>query len=141
MSKLRLVVAFDASFETSPGKKSHFCYVILMADNKRRSLIVHQASCRCRRVSRSVMAAEIHALVNVFNNEYITRALLVKMLRHSIDIEAYVHSQKIFNIIAKNNNTSERRLQFDVFALRESYRQGELKKRGWNPGTKMRQMY
>jgi len=52
-----------------------------------------------------------------------------------LDIDAYVDSKTVFNEVAKQSSTLEKRLQIDVHALRESHSKGELRYLAWIPGN------
>ena len=73
---------------------------------------------------RSVMAAKVHALVLGFDYAYVIREAVEEPLGRRVEIEAYVDSRTLFNVIAKDSPTAERRFQIDVLALRESYQKG-----------------
>lgn len=135
MPSVRVVVISDASFANAPGLKSQLGFVILMADENRTANIVHYGSCRCHRVTRSVMASEVHALIHAVDIGMIVRDALNELLNRNVEMEAFVDSRTLFNVVTKNSNTAERRLQIDIFALRESYKNGELKRIGWIKGN------
>lgn len=66
----------DASFGNAPKDKSQLCYIVLLADKYYNSNIIHFASSRFRRVTRSVMAREIHALVLDFDAMFTLQHLI-----------------------------------------------------------------
>lgn len=88
----------------------------------------------CRRVSRSVIAAEVQGHLLGFDYAFFSRKLLYEILRRKMDLEAYTDWKTLFNIVAKDEATKERRLQIDFFALRESYEEGEFSRIWWIPG-------
>ena len=55
--------------------------------------------------------------------------------REIIEIDCYLASRTVFNIIARNSATLEKRLQIDVHALREIHARGELRDLAWIPGA------
>lgn len=67
MTSIHVVVLSDASFANARYMRSLLGFVTLMAGEQRRANIFHYASKRCHRVSRSAMAAEVHALVHAFD--------------------------------------------------------------------------
>lgn len=109
--------------------------VIRLADERRKGNVVHYGSSRCHRVTRSVMAAEVHALVLAFDFGYIIRDATEQLLDRRIEMEAFVDSRTLFNVVAKNGSTTERRLQIDIMASKKSYPPEELQKIGWIPGS------
>lgn len=67
MDNVRPVLVTDASFDNSGDFKNPLGFDILMKDITGVSNIVHYASTRCRRVTRSILEAEVHALVLGFD--------------------------------------------------------------------------
>lgn len=133
METMRMVLISDASFANARGGKSQLGYIVAMVDGTGRANIIHFASNRCRRVTRSVMASEIHALVIGFDNAFALNHLAQEVLNRKIILDAYVDSRTLFDVIARDGRTSEKRLQIDIHALRQSYSQGELQQLGWIP--------
>lgn len=136
LETVRLVLLSDASFGNAAGLKSQLGYLIMMVDSDDNCNIVHYGSNRCKRVARSVMAAEIQALVLGFDYAFVVKDLIEEILGHHISLDALIDSRTVFNVIAKDAQTAERRLQIDVLALRQSYDAGELERIGWIPGDK-----
>ena len=127
----RLVLFTYASFANAKGLKSQIGFVLVLADDSGDANIIHYGSSRCKRVTRSVMAAEIHALVYGFDNAYVARDMLEELLAKQVHIDSYVESRALFYVVTKNSSTLEKRLQIDVFALRESHARGELRYLAW----------
>ena len=76
------------------------------------------------------MAAEIVAFVHGCDNDYTVRDLLQELLGVQVPLEGYLDSRTVFNIIAKNAMTVEKRLQIDAFGIRESCDRGEIRTLG-----------
>jgi len=70
------------------------------------------------------MAAELHALIYGFDNAYLVRDILEEVLQQKIEIDGYLDSRTVFNVVAKSSSTLEKRLQIDVHALRTSRKRG-----------------
>lgn len=134
LETMRLVLMTDASFANAQGMKSQLGYLIMLVDDEGNCNIVHYGSNRCKRVARSVMAAEIQALVLGFDYAYVVKDLIEEILGRTIMLDAMVDSKTVFDVIAKDAKTTERRLQIDVIALRQSYDMGELNRLAWIPG-------
>lgn len=132
---VRLVLFTDASFANAKDWKSQIGFVLIAVDKDMNANIVHYGSSRCKRVARSVMAAEIHGLTYGWDNAYIGKTMLEEILGKEIKIDVYVDSKTLFNIITKYSTTMEKRLQIDVAAIRESAERRELNRFGWIPGT------
>jgi len=134
VNDLRLLLFTDASFANADKLKSQIGFVLVLADGSNNANILHYGSSRCKRITRSVMAAEIHGLIYGFDNAYVTRSMLKEILNVDIPIHGYVDSKTLFNVIAKNSATLEKRLQIDVFSLREATEKKELNTLSWIPG-------
>lgn len=62
METVRVIVVTDASFANARDLRSQLGYLVLMVDGQDNANIIHYGSRRCKRVTRSVMASEVHAL-------------------------------------------------------------------------------
>ena len=121
----------DASFANCDDLKSQIGFVLVLADKKNNANIVHFGSSRCKRVTRSVMAAEVHGLVYGFDSAFIEKNIIEELLGTSIPMDVYVDSKTLFNIVAKDGNTAEKRLKIDMWAIRESYDKKEIRNIYW----------
>lgn len=72
----RIVLISDASFANTKDLRSQLGYLVLMVDANEDCNILHYASNRSKIISRSVMAAELFALVLGFDNAYVVRDLV-----------------------------------------------------------------
>ena len=135
MDSAKLVLVSDASFANASGLKSQLGYLILRVDKYKNCNILHYAYNRCKRVCRSVMAAEVHAMVLGFDYVYIIRDLIYEITGRKLDIEAITDSKSLFNVVTKDGQAAERRLQIDMLTLKQNYDAGELSRMSWIPGT------
>lgn len=134
-SDLTLGLFTDASFANACGCKSQLGYVIVLMDGSGRGNILHYGSTRCKRVARSVMAAEIFSLVHGFDQAFIVQSVLEDILGIHVPIDAYLDSRTAFNVVVKDAPTLEKRLQIDVHGLRQSFGTGELRNVYWIAGS------
>lgn len=131
-----LILFTDSSFGNSDGLSSQAGFLIILADGQGKANIIHYGSKKCRRITRSVMAAEILALVNGYDEAFIVKHTMEEILKRKIHLDVYIDSRTTFNCVAKHAPTLEKRLQIDVSALRESHMRGEIRTIGWIPGSK-----
>lgn len=124
----------DASFANARSLKSQLGYIILMVDDEDNCNVVHYGSNRCRRVVQIVMVAELFALILGFDYALVVRDILEDMTGRVFPIETLVDSKTVFEIVAKQAQTTEKRLKIDAVTLMQSYDEGELEKMGWFPG-------
>lgn len=125
---MRFVLLTDESFANAEGLKSQLGYVLIMVDDSEKWKILHYDSNKCRRIARSVMAAKIQALVLGFEHAFLIKDLAEEVIGKKMDLEAMIDSSTVFYVVAKDGATTERRLQIDVFALWQSYDNGQLSK-------------
>lgn len=95
---------------------------------------MHYSSDICKRLTRSFMASAVHALVPDLDFAFLIRQLIAKMLNMKVTLNVYVHNRTVFDVIAKDGPTSERRVKIYIHALHQSYTPGELEQLGWIPG-------
>lgn len=102
LETLKLVVVTDASFYNTNNFRIQMGFVVMMADADSRDNIIHYASKKCHRVSRSVMAAKVHGLVVGFEFAFVIRDMIEGILAQDVRVEAYVQRQTLFNVVAKD---------------------------------------
>lgn len=134
LTSVRIAMFTDSSFANADNYKSQLGFVLLLVDDSNNCNLIHYGSTRCKRVTRSVMAAEIHALMYGFDRAFITKTILEEILGRTIEIDGYVDSKTLLDVVAKSAATLEKRLQIDVHALRESHEKGELRQLSHIPG-------
>jgi len=80
------------------------------------------------------MGSEIHGLLYGFDAAFVAEEILEGILGRTIHIDCFVDSNTLFNLISKTAPILEKRLQIDVYAIRESHERGELRTLSWIPG-------
>lgn len=68
--------------------------------------LVHFGSIRCHGVTRSLMAPELHALIAGFDQAFVIRDIMSWIFGKNIEIEAYVDSKTVFDVIANDASTT-----------------------------------
>lgn len=71
-------------------------------------------------MARSVMAAEFQALVLGCENTFFFKYLSEELIGSEIQLEAIIDRRTVFIGIALDGKKTERRLQIDVLAFRQS---------------------
>lgn len=135
MHTAMLVLLMYTSFASSCDLKSQLWLVVFLMDHAGNANILHYGSNRCRRVTRSIMASEIHALVLGFSFSFIVESLLEDVTGRRAPIEANVDSTTVCNVFTKDGRTTEVRQKIYIATLHDSYEKGELARLGWIPGT------
>lgn len=102
LSTDNFVLVSDASFATAKGLKILLGFVILITNYKGDDNLVHYGSSRCKRVTRSVTAAEVHGITLGLDFAYIAHDLLHEIIRRETGIDAYVEIKTLFDVVAKD---------------------------------------
>ena len=124
---LRVVGFSDASFAGNMDFTSQLGYICFLADESDAAVPIIFKSYKARRVSRSVMAAEVISFSDMFDTCYTLAQDLKPMLRNTkIPIQLYTDSKSLFDVISKGTRTSEKRLMLDIFAARECFKKKEI---------------
>lgn len=92
MPSARLVLLTDASFENAKGLLSQLRFLLLMGDRNGDCNDIHYVSSRCKRVVRSVIAAELFTLVVGYDSGYTVSHLIEELTNHRLPLEALVDS-------------------------------------------------
>lgn len=90
MDTARFVLCTYASFANGRDLKSQLGFIVLLMDHTWNAKMQHHGSNRCRRVTRSVMASEMHALVLGFDFAFIMKSLVEDVTGRRAPMEAYV---------------------------------------------------
>lgn len=110
MKTARFLLFSDSSFANACDFRSKVRFVIFLADEHGTANIIHYKSSRSRRVTRSVMASEIHSLTKGFENSVVIQNLLHDIKGRIHPIEAFNGSKTVLEIVAKQGRTAEKRL-------------------------------
>ena len=92
-----------------------------MNDTKR-YCVLHFSSHKSRRVTRSSAAAEALALVDAFENAFIIKHDLQRILGQKIPLLHLIDSKILFDAITGQKYTTEKRLMVDIVSIREAYK-------------------
>ena len=133
-STLQLIVFTDASFANNQNLSSQIGYVICLANASNRANIIHWSSKKCRRVTRSVLALELYAMVHGFDSGAVIKATVEKILSTTVPMTICTDSKSLYECLVKLGSTQEKRLMIDVMCLRQSYEKREIMEIKWIDG-------
>lgn len=124
---LRIQVYSDSSFANNRDSTSQMGYIILLADAHNKCNIVQYRSFKSKRITRSVIGAEVYAFTEAFDAAFIPKHDLEQVLGRRVPILAMLTDSKgLFDVITKHSMTSERRLMIDLLAARQAYARMEI---------------
>jgi hypothetical protein len=128
--QLKLMIFTDAAFANTADLHSQIGYVICLTDDIHTNLI-HWSSIKCKRVIRSVLAAELYAMTNGFDVEAVIKSIIERMLHIFLSLILLTDSKSLFDCLVKLGTTSEKRLMIDLMCLRQSYERREIAEIRW----------
>jgi hypothetical protein len=131
--RLKLMIFIDAAFANTTDLHSQIGYVICLIDDVRVNLI-HWSSIKCKRVIRSMLAAELYVMINDFDVEAIIKSIIERMLHISLSLILLTDSKSLYDCLFKLGTIAEKRLMIDLMCLRQSYERREIAEIRWIDG-------
>ena len=132
INTLRIIGISDASFANNKDLTSQLGFLVFLADGNDRVIPLIFKSYKARRVTRSVLAAELIAFSDLFDQSFTIASDLGKFVPSGqIPITLMTDSKSLFDILTKGSWTSEKCLMLDVAAAREGYRDGAISNIGF----------
>ena len=145
LSTAKIFVFVNSSFANNKDFSSQIGFEIIIANENMKDdiftitgNIIHWSSTKSKRVTRSVLAAEIYGMVAGVDMaiaigttlEMITTQLSIP----TIPIIVCTDSFSLYECLVKLGSTKEKRLMIDIMALRQSYERRELFEIRWING-------
>ena len=107
--------------------------MILLCDDLGNAAIIHYASWKCKRVTISILAAGVYALIACFDYCFTLAHDFASILSQTVPIEILTDSKSIFDRITKLASVSEKRLLIELSALRQACVSGQIRNLGHVP--------
>ena len=104
-----------------------------LMDKHGRANVLHYGSLKSKRITRSVLAAELFAMVHGFDVSSTIRLAFNAMLDRVIPLHVYTDSRSLYDCLTRINHTTEKRLLIDLRMLRQSYERREITEVFWIP--------
>ncbi len=131
---LKLVIFTDASFENNHDLSSQIGFVITLVDSSNKANIIHWLSIKCKKVTKSVLASELYAMVHRFDVGALLKSTIGRILKQSVPMILCTDSKSLYNCLVKLSTTQEKRLMVDIMCLRQSYERQEIMEIKWIDG-------
>lgn len=129
---LHILGISDASFANNKDLTSQLGFLVFLADGNDSVIPLCFKSYKARRVTRSVLAAELIAFADLFDQSFTLAAEMEKLLpSKKIPVTLLTDSKSLFDILTKGSRTSEKRLMLDVAAAREGYKRSDISNIGF----------
>ena len=132
---LQLIIFTDASFANNKDLSSQIGFIIALADRNNQANILHWSSIKCKRITRSVLAAELYAMAHSFDKGMVIKTTIEKILNKSIPLIICTDSKSLYDCLVKLGTTNEKRLMIDLLCLRQSYERREIAEVKWIDGN------
>jgi hypothetical protein len=128
---LKLVVFSDAGFNTNSDHTSQIGYIIALVDQSKKANVIAYTSKKCRRVTRSVFASELLALLEAMGAAL--KEQLFEILGEHVALWCIVDSRTVYNAVVRMGEVTEKRLAVDIAVLREAHLFREMEQLFWVP--------
>ncbi len=94
---LYFAVFVDSSFANNPDFSSQLGYVLCLMDADNNANIVHYSSLKSKRITRSVLAAELYAMVHGFDHGCTILDTIRKFIGNPVPLRIYTDSKCLFD--------------------------------------------
>lgn len=121
LESLHALFMVYASFANNSDCRSQVGFVILLVDKHNNTNIIHYGSKICVRITRSVMATEICALVFGFDQAVVLADILGVVFERQFKIGGYLDSKTVFDTVTRPSPTLEKQLLIDVHGVQEAH--------------------
>jgi hypothetical protein len=130
-SSLRLMIFTNSFFANKRDFSSQIDYVICLSNSTNTTNILHWFSVKCKRVTRSVLAIELFAMIHDFDVDSVLKVTLTKMIDTLVSLILIIDSKSLYDCLIWLNITVEKRLTIDVMILRQCYERREIIEMKW----------
>ncbi len=127
---LQLMIFTNSSFTNNRDLFSQIDYVICLTNSKHVN-IVHWSSIKCKRVTRSVLAAKLYAFAHDFDFEVVFKATLFAIFDRFVFFVLCIDSKLLYDCLIKLDTTQKKRFMINVMNLRQSYERRKITKIKW----------
>ncbi len=129
INSLKLMIFIDASF-ANVNLHSQIDYVICLTDDVKAN-IIHWFFTKCKRMTRSVLAAKLYAMTNEFDADSVIKSIIQRIFNIFLSMILLTDSRSLYDCLVKLDTTSEKRLMIDLMCLRQSYERREITEIRW----------
>lgn len=142
----KLYAFVDGSFANNKDYTSQIGFIIILANEQTgeneftlSGNIIHWSSVKCKRVTRSVLASELYAMVHGIDIAIAISSTL-RLITNQLGIEDIptvicTDSFSLYECMVKLGTTKEKRLMIEIMAIRQSYERRELSEIRWINGN------
>ncbi|KAI1007171.1 hypothetical protein K3495_g1047 [Podosphaera aphanis] len=119
LESLQLIIFTNSSFANNNGLSYQIGFVMVLADKNNKANIIHWSSTKCKRITRSVLAAELYGIANGFDIGTSIKLTLDEILEDQISPVLCTDPKSLYDCLVKLGITQEKRLMIDLVCLRQ----------------------
>ncbi|KAA8494667.1 Retrovirus-related Pol polyprotein from transposon TNT 1-94 [Porphyridium purpureum] len=127
---LRIEVFADAAFANNQDLSSQLGYIVCVVNDNGHAVPLLWGSKKARRITRSVLGAEILALAEGFDAGIFIQTTL-RSIGMDLPLGLVTDSRSIFDAISTDRLPAEKRLALDISVLREAFKNEEVVSIKW----------
>lgn len=120
---LRVIGFSDSSFANNHDLSSQIGYIVFLGDSSGMVAPIQFKSYKEKRVTRSAMSGEVIAFGDMSDYAITLAIELSTILSKHVPLLLLTDSKCLFDVVAKNSRTSEKRTMLDIAAVREAFRE------------------
>ena len=128
-----LALFVDASFAGNADFSSQLWFILTLMDKDGKANVIHYSSTKSRRVARSVLSAELLAMMHDFDITSTISLSVQEIYGRNIPVRIYTDSKCLYDNVVTLGSTTEKRMLIDLSILRESYECREIDDIYWIP--------
>ncbi|KAI0998841.1 hypothetical protein K3495_g9356 [Podosphaera aphanis] len=132
-AELQIIVFTDSSLANNIEYSSQIRFIIVLTDY-RNCNIIHWSSTKCKRVTRSVLASELYAMVAGFDAACVVKHTVDSIMKRKIPLVVCIDSYSLYECLVKFGTIKEKRLIIDIAAIRQAYERREIFQVIWIKG-------
>lgn len=121
----------NGSFADNADLSTQTGFIVLLCYKNGRCNILHCNTHNPCRVERSVLGGEIFAFSDRMDFALNVKSDLERILDCKLQFSMFTESKSLFDLIAKNMTSTEKRLMVDVHAAREAYARFQIISNAW----------
>ena len=128
---LRIVGFSDVSYASNHDLTSQLGRMIVLMDKANNEIPISFKSYKSRRVTRSVLSAEVIAFADLLDDALAIRSQLEHALQVTVPMHLLTDSKSLFDVVSKGSRTSEKRIILDIHATKQAYQSHEISNIGF----------
>ena len=128
---MKLIVFTDAVFANNSDYISQIDFVICLTDGSNKANFIHWSSIKCKKVTRSVLAAELFVMTQGFDVASILKSIIEEIFQIFLSMFICTDSKSLYDCLVRLGSIIEKRFMVDIMCFRESYERKKITEIKW----------